>query len=278
MIDKIFQKRLKKINRSIADDYDSGRYIPFGLIKKNLKDKAVLFLATGGSARDYLHPDLDGKIVITQNSAPYYLIKKFNVRPNFWILKNQDSVKMFRRLKGFKSLDFSNTILLVPSIQSYSKVNVSHELIQKLLSELPSLKYSTFNEIYIPNLKTHQFEYFDNIEEKLILKYPSGSSLEALFIPLALSIGISNIYFSGVDQLETGHFWDLNEPYQNINGKPLNFVNSKITIENAKALEKLFNQKIKIHRCAEDNQTIFKNFEKVSKNTLVDSIDDKLYY
>ena len=278
MYNRIIQREIRKINKVISEDYSKGRFIPFSTIKSNLKNKAVFFVATGGSATKYLDPELDKKIIITQNSAPYYLIKEFKIRPNFWIIKNRDSVKMFLRLKNFNRLDFSNTILLIPSIQSYSKVNILNPLLKKLILKIPDLKYSTFDEIYQPYLSNEELSYFNNIEATSILRYPKGSSLEGLFIPFALILGISEIFFSGIDQLPTGHFWNKDEPYQNINGKPLDFVNQEEVIENLTTVVKNASKRLNLYRCAEDTDTIFKNIKKISKQKLIKSLDKKIIF
>lgn len=278
MLYKLSQYKLKEISKRISEDYVNGRYLPFSFIKSKLQNKSAFFLATGGSAIKYLDQELDKKLVFTQNAAPYYLIKNFNIKPNFWILKNQDSIKMFLRLSGVFKLDYSNIILLVPSLQSYSKVNISHPLLQRLIFKIPNLKYSTFDEIYQPYITYNELNYFAHFHDKSILRYPNGSSLEALFIPLALSLGIKKMFFSGVDQLSTGHFWDKNEYYQDINGKKLKFVNHDIVINNTKAIYEIVKDNIEILRCADDSETIFKMFKKVLKNRLIEELDSKIIF
>lgn len=244
MFDLFFAKLvrfiLKAYHKLFFSLYEQGRYIPINKIQARLKKSSVIFIGTGGSSRHILCKELNNLLTFSINLGPYYAKTKFGIDINFWLIRNADSLDMFFKLPSNKGIKFNDTILLIPSLESKSKVTLMSHQIRRLLDEHPELKFSTFFEINQPNIDNLKVEnyYFNNFP----LRYTIGSALESVFIPLSISMGISKIFFSGVDQNDTGHFWNHLENYQDKKGKKLNFPNFSRIIK----VNKWFIQKVNL--------------------------------
>lgn len=235
MFDLFFAKSvrfiLKAYHKLFYSLYEQGRYIPINKIQARLKKSSLIFIGTGGSSSHIICEELNNLLTFSINLGPYYAKTKFGIDINFWIIRNTDSLDMLFKLPGNKNIKFNDTILLIPSLESKSKISLMSHQIRRLLNEHPELKFSTFFEINQPNidindLKTENY-YFNNFP----IRYTIGGALESLLIPLSISFGVSSIYFSGIDQRQTGHFWDLDMFYQDKNGNKLEFPNQKKLIE-----------------------------------------------
>ncbi|MCB0319198.1 MAG: hypothetical protein KDD56_10625 [Bdellovibrionales bacterium] len=216
------------------------------IIKKMRKDAKFLFLSelipffenthvycfgTGGSVANL--PNLGrlrDKNLMIVTSGPIHFFRTYKVVPNIWIIHNADSVKMFLKEEESSPLDFSNTFILVPANDSYSKLHFSSIEIKQLRERHPEATFVVYREIF-PQI--NNFILPENFMKKGIepLRSLHGSVLEALFAPIAGYLGIKGLYFSGIDQLPTGHFWDRKFYYQDINGKPLNFPEHENTLK-----------------------------------------------
>jgi hypothetical protein len=99
-------------------------------------------------------------------------------------------------------------------------------------------------------------------------KYPIipliGSGVENIFIPFLHYIGVKNIFFSGVDHMDTGHFWDRARHYQDLDGTIRNFQEiqaNKFIYECGRVARKKCKEKgLNVYRL-EKEETILQDYE-----------------
>jgi hypothetical protein len=191
--------------------------------------------ATGGSLSNITSL---GKVadhnVLMLTTAPIHSFHLFGLLPNLWLIHNPESVRMAVTaideygLRG--KIDFSNTYILVPSNRSNSKVRFSSKRMRELRNAIGPAKYVHYTEsIYPGNEHPDDYtsgsaipaHYLQRGHEPISLM--NGSSVEAAILPFLAYLGIREVYFGGVDHMDTGHFWDRNDPWQNADGSPKSF-------------------------------------------------------
>jgi len=191
--------------------------------------------------------------------------------PNMWFIHNPDSIKVLteriEKLGVLDKMDFSNTFIFVPSNFSKSKrIHFSSDTFIKFRKLIKDKAiYVLYEENYkgcLPDSKNLK-DYMNSYPIIPLL----GSAVENVFIPFLYYIGIKNIYFSGVDHMDTGHFWDRNEYY----GKAINkkirfdqvqseeFINKCVEIAKKKCLKKSIN----VYRL-EKTETILKLYDYIT--------------
>lgn len=243
---------LAKLRDLFLTRYDPVELIRLRQMKKNkelvdisslvaiFKGSSSFAFATGGSLsnlKDLERANNHNLLMLT--TGPVHSFRLFGLIPNIWLIHNPDSVRMTIRaidkygLRG--KIDFSNTYILIPSNKSNSKVRFSSNRIRKLRSVIGNAKYVQYTEqIYSEDespvdylrTKTQPDNYLETGVSPIRLM--NGSSVEVVILPFLAYLGIKEIYFGGVDHMDTGHFWDRNDPWQNVDGSPKTFSDSKI--------------------------------------------------
>jgi hypothetical protein len=194
------------------------------LQKKALK-KCLYCFGTGGTAQNFpvkkiIQEDI---LVVSRGFIKFYT--HFGILPKFWYLHNLDSVMMVLQEDHelIKKLDFSNCYIIMPSIMSYStkRFRLFSKGFELILNNFKGIRFLTYNE----NMRYLKFEDIEKkyLKDKSFIRYPDGSAVDTVFIPLAHAMKYQEVVFSGVDHSQTGHFWDLNEPYRGIRGEILEF-------------------------------------------------------
>jgi len=248
---------------------------------KNLK---VFAFATGGSLSNLRNLEkLKDKNVFIFSRGIVHFYRLYNVMPNIWFVHNPDSVRMtIQEIKKYNlenKIDFSKTFIFVPANSSNSK---ACSFSSKAFKEFRDLinNNSTF-VFYNENYKAYPptdipVNYIEPIEP---IEFINGSAVENTFLPWLSFIGIKTIFFSGVDHMDTGHFWDRKEYYQDINGKPLNFQeiqSNELIFECGKIARKKCQEKgISVYRL-EKEETILQDYEYMEFHKAYDIASDKI--
>ncbi len=250
-------------------------------LKKSFKDSDVFAFGTGGSISNLKNFNrLKDKNVMFLTTGVLYCYYKYGFMPNIWLVHNPASIEVLiteaRKMQLDKKLDFSNTFIFVPSNFSNSKdIEFSSKTFKKFRKMIGNnAKFVLYDEIwkgYLPGDK--------NIDNYLDNSYPiiplMGSAVENLFLPFLYFIGVRNIYFSGVDHLDTGHFWDRSNYYGKALGKKISFsdIQSNEYISECVniALKTIKDKNINIYRL-EFRETILQEYEFIDfEKALIDS-------
>ena len=229
--------------------------------------------ATGGSLSNIKGLERAAKHnVLMLTTAPIHCFRLFGLMPNLWLIHNSDSVRMTIKalddygLRG--KLDFSGTYILVPHNKSRSKVKFSSKSVRELRSAIGAAKYTLYNEHLHPRVESvagyasgeavpdNYLERGDSQPVALM----NGSSVESVILPFLTYLGIREIYFGGVDHMDTGHFWDRNDPWQNRDGSPRTFNDSDVVIAAGEvAMQIAQKHGIRVFRL-EERETILKHY------------------
>jgi hypothetical protein len=198
-------------------------------LKEYFDGSDVFSFGTGGSVDNINDFDrLKNKNTLFLTTGPLYCYHKYGFMPNMWFVHNPPSVEVLIneaiKMKLDQELDFSNTFIFVPSNLSNSKnIEFSSKVFKKFRKMINN---NAIFVLYDENFKGY-LANDNNINNYLDNSYPiipmMGSSVENIFLPFLHFIGVRNIYFSGVDHMDTGHFWDRNNYYGKAMGKKLNF-------------------------------------------------------
>jgi hypothetical protein len=222
----------------------SGRLITIKQLKRQLVagSDTMFAFGTGGSVSNLKHVGalVDEFDSISVTTGPIEAFIKYGCLPKYWFIHNPDSVQLaIERLSELQSavrFDFSDIFILIPSNFSFNskRVHFSSKIIRKFRRALPG--YPTF-VTYHERFTWPALDERNNVGFGDPLTYPlvliDSTTVEGTFFPVASFLGYKNIIFSGVDHLNTGHFWDLSRPYQDLDGtvKEITKVTDKNLIE-----------------------------------------------
>jgi len=88
-----------------------------------------------------------------------------------------------------------------------------------------------------------------------------NTGVENIFLPFLHFIGVKNIFFSGIDHMDTGHFWDRDRLYQQLDGTLVKLRQDDDIYKGIKFAKNRANQVgIGIYRL-EKNETILQEYE-----------------
>ena len=79
------------------------------------------------------------KNIIASTYVPYYFQKLYNIKVNFWPISYGpvvDYVLQLEEEEGFK-MDLSETFIIIPSVESNTKVNILSASIKRLRKKHP---------------------------------------------------------------------------------------------------------------------------------------------
>jgi len=245
----------------------------------------VFAFGTGGSVDNLKNIEvLASKNTLFLTTGPLYCFLTYGFMPNMWFIHNSPSVEAVMleiEERGIlDQLDFSNTFIFVPSNFSNSKdIHFSSPTFIKFREMIgDEAVFVLYEEHYTGCLPGSA-----NLADFLSGKYPItpliGSGVENIFIPFLHYIGVKNIFFSGVDHMSTGHFWDRAHMYQNLDGSKINFqemqANEFIFECGRIARRKCKNLGISVYRL-EKNETILQGYEYISFKTAVNASSPKI--
>ncbi len=215
---------------------ESGHLFFFSELIPHFKGKNVFAFATGGSVDNLKNVDrLKDYNVFTVTTAPYFLNQKYGFSPTLWFLHYEPLAQaVMEEEDKHGKIDLSETFIMLPANDSFSPSFFSSPVMKKLRDRHPEASYVLFREhrgrMNSDNL--HPEYLATGVEPIRAL----GGTLEGTFLPICGFLGISNVYFSGVDHLlHTGHFWDRNRKYQSMQGDPIKFPEDEYILKCAQA-------------------------------------------
>tara|TARA_Y100001934_G_C12257343_1_gene728206 strand:+ start:115 stop:993 length:879 start_codon:yes stop_codon:yes gene_type:complete len=221
--------------------------------------------ATGGSLSNQSGLErVKDHNVLMLTTAPVQFFRLYGVMPNLWLIHNPESVTMAAQAikdHGLQySIDFRNTFVLVPDNNSAAKVRFSSKRMRALRKVIGETTYVLYDEqIYDSNQKIKIPEGYAEVGHEPI-RSMNGSSVEASFVPFLGFLGIKTIFFGGVDHMDTGHFWDREDPWQNADGTPKTFTDSERVVESGHlAIEHIKEAGISVLRL-EKEETMLKHY------------------
>lgn len=220
----------------------------------------IFCFGTGGSVANLEDVERlrDHNLMIC-TTGPLHLYRRYGFMPSIWVTHNWDSVRVLLDGDVETPLDFSDTFIFVPANDSHSKIHFSSPLIKELRRKHPEATYILYREL-VHGIKDYSIppNYLTSGVEPIEMHY--GSVLEGLFLPFCGFLGASVLYFSGIDQLPTGHFWDREFEYQSIYGEKLDFPQHENTIKiNKMLLEYCLQRDFRIFRL-EANETMLQMY------------------
>ena len=197
----------------------SFKLIDIGDFSQHLSSPKLFCFATGKSLayldKNLLSKSKDLNTIIFSTGVVKYT-EHFNVLPKAWFIHNEDSVLMtLEQIKDSKIL--ANLLqerplfVFVPKNSSISKnCHISSNVIRKLRRLDLNFVFVLYNENY------RNISLDSDISEFKItdrMRGFAGTNVETAFIPLAIRLGCNELFFSGVDHIDHGHFWDYSSAY-----------------------------------------------------------------
>lgn len=269
--DPIESFRMRRMKRT-GDLIDIEDLIPL------FENETSFAFATGGSLSNIKDLERAAKHnILMLTTAPIHCFRLFGMMPNLWLIHNSDSVRMAIKaiddygLRG--ELDFSDTFVLIPHNKSMSKVKFSSKSVRELRSAIGPAKYTLYSEHLYPGGESAADyasgqavpdNYLQSGSELTALM--TGSSVETVILPFLIYLGIREIYFGGVDHMDTGHFWDRNDPWQNRDGSPKTFDDSEIVMAAGEVALRITKEGgIRVYRL-EETETMLKHYPHLDFN------------
>jgi hypothetical protein len=250
-------------------------------LSQYFQSSSVFTFATGGSLSNINGLEkLKNKNIFIMNAGIVHFYRLYGVMPNMWFIHNPDSIEItLREVEKYNlknKLNFSNTFIFIPNNFSNSKhCQFSSKAFKKFRKSINNdAIFVLYNENYKTKLPSNIPEnYLESIEPIEVI---SGSSVEAVFLPWLNFIGIKTIFFSGVDHMDTGHFWDRKEYYQDINGRALNFQPNELIFECGRVARAKCKEKgISVYRL-EKTETILQDYEYIEFDKAYEMASEKI--
>ncbi|CAN2048444.1 DUF115 domain-containing protein [Candidatus Magnetomoraceae bacterium gMMP-1] len=221
---------------------DKGRLLYLSELIPFFKNSKVFAFGTGGSIANLTDVSRlnDFNLIIT-TTGPFYCYKKYGFIPNMWTLTYPPVVDVVLEKEKKQPLDFSDTFILVPTNDSDCKIHFSTPIVKELIKRHPEATYVIYSCIHHhrqwPETIPHPAYLMEGIEP---LHGLAGSLLDNIHLPICFYLGVSTVYFSGIDLIPTtGHFWDRNLEYQTMDGKPLKFPDTKLLLRCAELVHEI---------------------------------------
>lgn len=271
IIDKVITKIQKR--GWLLDARREGKLLYISEIKDFFDNTDFFCFGTGGSVSNLKNIQaIKNKNIIATTYAPYYFQKLYDIKVSVWPISYGpvvDYVLQLEKTEGFK-MDLSETLVVVPTVESNTKVNIMSPSISRLRKAHPEATFVLCHrmEASVTSSKIPNFFLKKGVEPLLCY---DDNTLHNLFVPFLAYLGVSKIYFSGIDLIpSTGHFWNRKLFYQNMQGLHLKFPeDDKLDLGRDIIKRSLLN--MEIFRL-ENNETRLKcypyiNFDKVVNNT-----------
>ena len=257
-VDPLEKLKIRKLRRT-------HRIVQIRSLIPYFEGTTTFAFATGGSLSNLSGLErVKDHNVLMLTTAPVQFFRLYGVMPNLWLIHNPESVTMAAQAikhHGLEdSIDFRNTFVLVPDNNSASKIRFSSKRMRTLRNVIGETNYVLYDEqVYDSRQKIRIPGGYAKVGYEPI-RTMNGSSVEASFIPFLGYLGIKTIYFGGVDHMDTGHFWDREDPWQNADGSPKTFTDSEWVMESGHlAIEHLKEAGISVLRL-EKEETMLKHY------------------
>lgn len=253
---------LKRLSRSwLLDARQDCKLFYISEIKNFFDNSEFFCFGSGGSVANLQNIEvIKKKNIIASTYVPYYFQKLYNIKVNFWPISYGpvvDYVLQLEEEEGFK-MDLSETFIIIPSVESNTKVNILSASIKRLRKKHPEAIFVLCHrmEASVSNFDIPNFFLKKGIEPLLCY---DDNTLHNIFIPHLAYLGASKAFFSGIDLIPTtGHFWDRKLVYQSMKGLPLKFPNDE-KLEIGKNIMSKALKNLKIYRL-EKNETRLTNY------------------
>jgi hypothetical protein len=220
-LNKAINLIIKRENREITKMREEGSLIYLSELTPYFDKKKIFGFANGGSVSNLKDISrLQNKNLMAVHDGPFHLYDQYGVMPNLWYLHYAPSAQVVLDHEKNKPLDFSDTFILVPSNDSKSVVSFSSPIVKKFRKMHPEATYVLYREVRN-----------SNIIERLPRTYLDRGVEPLRSLGTSTLHNVSSLYFSGVDNLPTGHFYDRNRPYQTINGQLLSFPDKDLSLK-----------------------------------------------
>lgn len=253
-IDLFERKTIKKM-RNNGHLFFLSELIPF------FKGTKLFMFGTGGSVSNLKNVSvLKNYNLMMLSLGPLYMYRIYGFMPNMWFLHFGPTAQIVLQEEKKTPLDFSETFILIPANDSQSNVFFSSPIVKEFRKRHPEATFVLYREIRSPMT-------FNNVHPSYLchgvepLRALGGGNVENTFLPICAFLGVSTLFFSGVDHLQsTGHFWDRNRFYQSVAGEKLDFPDKKLTLKCASITQAICAKKnIECYRL-EAKETVLKTY------------------
>ena len=227
------------------------------------KEKNIFMFANGGRVANLNNVSrLKDFNLFTVHNGIYYFYKQYGFVPNMWLIRYDGAANSILELDKKKDLDLSNTFIFVPSSDSISSVtNFNSPAIIKLRKRYPEATFVLFREVR--SFDNSPSQYPKSLFSKGIepIQGLGGANIEYFFLPFGGFLDVKSIFFSGVDHLPTGHFYDRGRQYQAVDGTLIDYPDEEKTLECSALAKNIWKNKGKKIYRLEEKETIFQLYE-----------------
>lgn len=268
MVNKFFFRAIDKIadrldlfeRRAALRMRQEGRLLYLSELIPHFSGKKLFMFGNGGSVDNLQGVSrLKDYNLLSVHNGPVHFYRKYGFVPNLWYLHYGRTADVVMKEERDTPLDLSGTFILVPANDSVSNVYFSSPVVREFRKRHPEATYVLYREIrdlFTP--ETISVNYLEKGVEPIMLL--GGGNVENCFLPLCGFWGSSTLYFSGVDHLPTGHFYDRDRLYQSIDGKLLDFPEKEFTLRCAGHAQKAAGaRKIRCYRL-EEKETVLLSY------------------
>jgi len=255
-------------NRLLIQMRKNGQLLFLSELIPCFRNTKLFVFGTGGSIANLKNVErLKNYNLLMTTTGPYHCFRKYGFVPNFWTLTYAPIIDQILEQEKTQPLDFSDTFILIPTNDSICKININTPSVKELINKHPEATYVLYRCIL------HSKQWPVIVPPTYLMKDIEpihglySNVLDNLFLPICFYLDVSTVYFSGIDLIPTtGHFWDRSLHYQTMEGKPLEFPESKLIKKCADIVIQICQQKGKKIFRLENSETLlqyypFINFE-----------------
>jgi hypothetical protein len=225
--------------------------------------KKIFMFANGGSVANLKDVGrLKDYNLFTVHDGIFYFYKKYGFIPNMWIIRFDGAPNSILELDKKKELDLSDTFIFVPSSDSIGSITTFNSPgVIKLRKIYPEATFVLFREIR--NFSNDNSNYPKTLFDKGVepVQGLGGANVEYAFLPFGGFLNVDTIFFSGVDHLPTGHFYDRGKQYQAIDGTIAKFSDEENTLKCSQLAKEIWEKKGKKVYRLEKKETILQSYE-----------------
>jgi hypothetical protein len=196
-----------------------GRLVQIRSLIRAFEGRSVFAIGSGGSLRNLSQVERLGRRNVLALSSAFVMCKKhYGFFPNLWLAHNSESIRFTTATMIRENIcrDLTGVFVLIPDNFTESKIHLSSasfRAFRRLTQDTAT--YVTFRERQFNKAATvDDFVSGRAIPSSFLAKgvepieLVNGSGVEAGVLPFMCYLGVRRIYFSGIDNLPTGHFWN----------------------------------------------------------------------
>lgn len=257
-IDLFERKAIKKM-REEGKLFFLSELIPY------FKGSKVFMFGNGGSVANLKNASrLKDFNLLSVHNGPVHFFRQYGFVPNMWFVHYGPTLKVVLKEEKETPIDFRKTFILIPANDSDSSVYFSSPIVKKFRRKHPEATFVLYREIESPMLPDDIVPSYLSlgVEPFRLLR---GGNVENCFLPLSGFLGVSTLFFSGVDHMhQTGHFYDRSRVYQSIAGQKADFPDKELTLKCASVAQRIAREKnISCFRL-EKEETILKSYPHIN--------------